>query len=183
MWADSSPILLRKALLSYSRERMVVMTIMVLVPNWGADAEMRSYAEALAKGWSYVPSPFGYDYEVNFSGIHGCHVIKINGRPDSMPDPLREVPLCSIEIIKHNSPVSWAIDGRYEDGNITARVETYIKDGLFQQTIRVTGTSGVTVEELNLWFDSLLAGDKGDKNVEPITYPEQPQPQLVLEPQ
>lgn len=155
-----------------AEEGVVLMTITAFVPDWNASDEMRKFAEGRKGFTSYVGSYRGYD--LRFSEIQGCDVIQINGRAETVPERLRDVPMRSVIVVKHNSPVTAATDGPYEDGNITARVETYIKDGTIQQSIKVTGTNGTTVEELNQWFDDLLAGNKADKNVNPISYPDKP---------
>lgn len=165
----SSPVLLRKALLSHSRRKVAIVTITAFVPDWTANDELSELA-AKRKGLeSYVGSLHGYD--IRFSTAQSCDVIQLNNRVETMPERLRDVPMRSILVVKHNSPVTAAVDGPYEDDDITARVETYVKDGVAQQSIKVMGTNGTTVETLNRWFDDLTAGKKADKNLNPITYP------------
>lgn len=145
------------------------MTITAFVPDWTATEETRERAESRKGFTRYAGSFNGYD--IRFSTVQGCDVIQLTGRAETMPERLRDVPMRSIHVVKHNSPVTEAVDGRYVDGDITARVETYVKDGATQQSIRVVGTNGTTVEELNKWFDDLVAGKKDDKNTNPLTYP------------
>ena len=145
------------------------MTITALVPDWTANAELVELAEKRKGLESYVGVLHGYD--IRFSTAQGCDVIQLNGRAETMPARLRDVPMRAIIVLKHNSPLTEAVDGPYQEDNISARVETYVKDGVIQQSIRVTGINGTTIEELNLWFDDLVAGKKADKNLNPITYP------------
>lgn len=148
------------------------MTTTTFVPEWGATPAMSELAESRKDFTKYVGSFNGYD--ITFSVGIGCDVIQVLSRCETMPVPLRDVPMRSIHVVKHNSPVTAAIDGLYEDGNITARVETYVKNGATQQSIRVNGTNGITVEELNQWFDCLAAGQKNDQNLNPVTYQDLP---------
>jgi hypothetical protein len=144
-------------------------TITAFVPEWTATTEMAELAER-RKGLAAYVGTFR-DYDLQFSRVQGCDVIQLNNRAETMPERLRDVPMRSIHVVKHDSPLTDAVDGPYTDGNITARVETYVKDGVPQQSVKVVGTSDTTIEELNQWFDDLIAGKKVDKNTNPITYP------------
>lgn len=148
------------------------MTITLFVPDWNATPEMAAYAQS-RKGLTQYTGGFDGN-DVQFSATEGCDIILLKSRAETLPGTVRGIPMRSIQVIKHNSPITVATDGLYKDGLISARVETYIKEGVAQQSIRVVGTDGTTVEELNQWFDDLLAGKKADKNVNPITYPTQP---------
>jgi hypothetical protein len=166
----SSPVLPRKALLSHSRRRVVIMTTIVFVPEWNATPEMVELANSRKDCREHF-GIFRY-FDIKFSAVDGCDVIQLtDNRVETMPECLRDVPMRSIRVVKQNSPVTDAVDGPYKDDRITARVETYVGGRFTQQSIKVVGINGTTIEELNQWFDDLTAGKKADKNTNPITYP------------
>jgi hypothetical protein len=146
------------------------MSILAIVPDWNATPELAERAEGRKGYEGYIGSFRGFDLQ--FSKAFNCDVIIIDPRPESLPKALADLPIVALVVIKPNSPVTTVPDNKYVDGNITARVETTLITsdgkgapafGLRVQDLRATGTNGVTVEELNSWFDRLLAGEHNDK--------------------
>ena len=131
------------------------MTITVLVPDWNATDKLKESIELNG-------------YAVEFNPFQSCDVIQLNGRVETMPDNLKQIPMRAVILVKHNSNPTMATDGLYVDDHIVARVETYFKDGVLQQSIQVTGGGNNSIEELNQWFDYLAQGKKNDKNTSPI---------------
>jgi hypothetical protein len=147
------------------------VTITVFIPDWDADDKLREKADSLLPFRSQ-PNIFFGDFQVAYSAEHACFTITLRDRLEATPAGLQDVPMTGIMLIKHNSPVTHAPDGVYVDDDIIARVDTFIRDGVRQQTITVTGTFGTSLEELNDWFDALVRGKKNDYNADPITYPD-----------
>ena len=145
-------------------------TITAFVPDWCATPELSGIA-AQRKGLSHDSSGRFRGYVIQYSELQSCDVIQLQLRAETMPPALQGVPMRAIILLKLNSPLTAVADGFYEDGDITARVDTYVEDGVTQQSFRVTGTNGVTVEALNIWFDALAGGKKVEYNRTPITYP------------
>lgn len=104
-------------------------------------------------------------YSLPFNQALGRSIIWFSTRLEALPTPLVDVLMHAIQLELPNARVTAAEDGRYVDGDITARVYSFIKDGIPQQSIKVVGTGGTTLEELNVWFDALVLGRKRDKNV------------------
>lgn len=154
---SSSPVLLRKVPLSHNRRKVVTMTITTFVPMSDTESQ-RPSRQALEK---HLDPGVQVD-----SGKGGSFFCLKGPHPETMPKPLRDVPMASIQMVKEGiSPITAVANGRYADGDITARVNTYVQNDVAYQTIKVIGTNGTTVEALNLWFDDLIAGKKADKNL------------------
>lgn len=168
------------------------MTITIFVPDWDANDDMRAKADA-RKGFELYQDQLvassGHSFPLSFSAEYGCDIIRFNSRLDVPPKGLADIPLKAVVLIKHNSPVTRAPDGVFTDMGIYARVETYIKDGVRQQTFSVTlntetsETLATKLFYLNVWFDALAAGEKNGRNSAPITYPEPPPAPEVAAPQ
>jgi hypothetical protein len=141
------------------------MTSTILVPAWGEHDDLKPRESGLE---AYVGSRRSMG--IQFSHVHGCDVFLIQARLTVLPERLADLPMRRVQLVKHNSPITKATDGRYVDDAITALVETYVsKDGIRRQSITVTAP---TLDTVNDWFDALLRGEKSDLNVAPITYPE-----------
>lgn len=122
------------------------MTI-ILVPDWDNMSEDVESTSDL-NGFRVAPDT-----------RYGTEVVMLKNRYETLPAKLREFPYKVIALVKHNSPVTQAEDGRYVEGNFRARVESYVDDGVTQQHIRVEGY-GESLESVNDWFDCLILGEK-----------------------
>jgi len=141
----------------------------VLVPDWDATPKLAEHAARRKTPQEQLGAICGYN--TVFSTVYGCEVILVDDRLETMPETLRELPMLAIHLVKRNSRVTNAVDGPYKDGSITARVDSYVRDGVDQQSFTVSGNNGQTLEELNLWLDNLVGGRMTDKNVCAIRYP------------
>jgi hypothetical protein len=157
----------------------------ILVPDWGANEEMQQLCERRRGLKVYQGSLRGYTLQ--FEERFGCDVIVIDGRPREIPLPLEDVPMEYISILQNNAPYRGLHDGWYKedveipgtDGyRFTAQVESYCRDTVLQQSIRVT-VSNADIVGLNNWFDDLLAGKKNDCCDKPAPLPDQPQGQVL----
>ncbi len=159
------------------------MTTTTLVLDWDSDFSTikdwkngREYDNHSPEGpWAnYI------GFRLEFDQLYGCDVINVRGRLTSIPEKLIDVPLKYIVLSRQNAPVTKAHDGVYVDGNFTqspdgiirAWVESYfVGDNPHpQQSIRVEGNGGVTLQELNNWFDYLQAGKKDNQRQTALSY-------------
>lgn len=150
------------------------MTFTTLVPDWNATDGMSSFAAGRKR--DRESSCRYMDWTVHYIDVFDCDAIVFGSHLERLPVTMSELPLQAIVIMKPNSPVTRAEDGPYEDGEITARVETYIECSVPRQRITVTGRGRTTLGALNRWFDDLLAGEKANYNLRPITYTAAPAP-------
>jgi hypothetical protein len=168
-------------------KRRIVVSKTILVPDWGANEELQSFREE-RKGLKEFAGQFR-GFNIKFDMWFGCDVIVIDGRPrDILEGSLADVPMEYISILQNNAPYRGLLhDGWYSedvevpgtDGyRFTAQVETYCRDIVLQQSIRVT-VSNSGIVGVNKWFDALLRGEKNEFCDKPAPLPDQPQGQVL----
>ncbi|HSX33486.1 MAG TPA: hypothetical protein VLF91_04070 [Candidatus Saccharimonadales bacterium] len=150
----------------------------VLVPAWSGSEELKGIAATrnhlgVEQG---LVSAYLRSYRVQFDEFEGCDVIVLDGRAETMPRQLQDMPMWAIKLVDEESPLTMADDGHYSNGDITARVQRYKKGGAPLQRIVVTGGQDTDLEELNEWFDDLVSGRCNGSCDGAIIYPSQDEP-------
>jgi hypothetical protein len=130
----------------------------ILVPDWHSD-KIKLVAED--------DKPVGISLLQNQSGLVPCNLkyqddtdeyaIVLKRRRFKLPFAYARVPFREFILIKRNSPLTWAPGGFYGgyDGT-SAYVETYVRGGVYQQSITVHGPF---LSEANKFFDRLVNGE------------------------
>jgi hypothetical protein len=129
----------------------------VFVPDWMSNTEMREFAALRRQGFG---TSHYKECQLHYSEPESCDVIQMDARVETRPRLLKPVPMMSISIIGTGLTDCAATIGRYAEGDITARVQAFGDHGMKLHTIKVTGTGDVSLEYLNDWFDSLVAGNR-----------------------
>jgi hypothetical protein len=145
----------------------------ILVPDWHSD-KIKLVAED--------DKPVGISLLQNQSGLVPCNLkyqddtdeyaIVLKRRRFKLPFAYARVPFREFILIKRNSPLTWAPGGFYGgyDGT-SAYVETYVRGGVYQQSITVHGPF---LSEANKFFDRLVNGELNHLCPNPESLPEQP---------
>jgi len=167
--------------------------VAAFVVDWNHDAETRAFAagrkevlrEHTERGETNLWEVSGHFHGpvVRYVASEGCDAIIVEDRHQACGSQLpRFFPLVAMVILDNEVPLTNAADGHYEDGDITAFVETYADEtGASRQRIRVRmpWTPEMTErskellparsdrKELYTWYDGLLEGNKADKLVSP----------------
>ncbi len=145
------------------------MTVTMLVPDWNATDELREVHEAreASRRDSGVPlstmNQWFRNTDINWDSEIGDY-FRILSRLGDVPKHLKDIRFPRVGLSRANSPLTQAIDGPYEDDCVTGRVESYVRDGVIQQSIVVWGSNLIMV---NQFFDALVAGKKHDWNMNP----------------
>jgi len=127
----------------------------VLVPEWDNAATANQARQNLGDSYKSFRK-----YPLHFSGVDSCWAIELNERAETMPPGLLNVPMRAIRLIATNLVNISAQVGRYKELNMTGRVQAYggYEMTVFDVTVTATCTDGLTIEEVNDWFDELLTG-------------------------
>ncbi len=100
---------------------------------------------------------------LQFMERHDCNVMRFDEAgqgPTVVPDDLDDLPLQALHIHRLATRLNETVlTGAYQEDWVTAEVKRVGRSGQ-HGWIDVIGTNGTTLQELNAWYDALLAGDK-----------------------
>lgn len=131
------------------------MTI-ILVPDW-TKVEPHRKKRQITRG---APFETLRGWPLLYMERHGCQVLSFDEASDSsLPSDLDDLPLRALHLHRMAMRLPQVVmAGTYQEGSITAEV-TRTRSGRNGQ-IDVIGSNGTTLQELNTWYDALVAGDK-----------------------
>ena len=131
------------------------MTI-ILVPDWTKVKPHRKNRQ-ITRG---APFETLRGWPLKRMGRHGCQVLMFGeASGSSLPRDLDDLPLRALHLHRLAMRLPQVVvTGTYQEGSITAEV-TRIGSGR-NGWIDVIGSNGTTLQELNAWYDALVAGDK-----------------------
>ncbi len=172
-------------------------TAVVVEPNWWRSAELQATLKKLLSYQSNLAlfQEFGgHTFQMQQTSTQDSVVQLIHGIPEELPSGWDNVPLRSLILVNHSSPVTNARDGGYSEqievglgiiADVRARVNTEIVDGWMIQNIRVRlfvldptdspRPATPFLHQLTTWYDQLRAGLKHGQAINSITFPDQPE--------
>jgi hypothetical protein len=183
--------------MSQAAEGTVVMTLLIIEPNWAATPELQDLLGRLRSYDSHTVQAElgGRIVDLVQARSRDSVVHTVEGLPPALPSHWNNILVAKLTVLNPNSPVTKAFDGAFQEDIsslfkepegtlfVGARVETYVRNGVMQQHIRVDLT--ITADEqlrvinplyeaLALWYDRLRAGEKNHLVRVAVEIPPQP---------